>query len=108
MDKKNVKVYMQSVGISDNYIRKYIFDVAEENNVQEQNIPELVKNLSFPSSWTSLVTLNQYIDTPMHLLFQGIVKSVIEFSFNYLKDNNNKKQNSKNDTFDYMYHIKLL
>ena len=98
---------MQSVGISDNYIRKYIFDVAEENNVKEQNIPELVKNLSFPSSWTSLVTLNQYIDTPMHLLFQGIVKSVIEFSFNYLKDNN-KKQIFKNDLFDYMYHIKLL
>ena len=34
---------MQSVGISENYIRQYIFDVAEENNVKEQNIAELVK-----------------------------------------------------------------
>ena len=104
---KNVKVYMQSVGISDNYSRQYIIGVAEKNNEKEQNIAELVQNLHFPSSWISLVKLNQYIDTPMHLLFQGIVKSVIEFSFNYLKDNN-KKQVFKNDLFDYMYHIKLL
>ena len=47
---KNVKVYMQSVGISDNYIRQCIFDVAEGNNVKEQNIIELVQNLYFPSS----------------------------------------------------------
>ena len=98
---------MQSVGISDNYTRQYIIDVGEKNNEKEQNIAQLVQNLHFPSSWTSLVKLNQYIDTPMHLLFQGIVKSVIEFSFNYLKDNN-EKQVFKNDLFDYMYHIKLL
>ena len=49
MDKKDVKVYMQSVGISDNYIRQYIFDVAEENNGKEQNIVKLVQNLHFSS-----------------------------------------------------------
>ena len=47
---KNVKVYMQSVGISDNYFRQYILDVAEKNNVKEKNIAELVQNLPFPSS----------------------------------------------------------
>ena len=98
---------MQSIGISDIYYGEHIFNVAENNNEQEINIVELVKNLHIPTSWNSSVMLSQYIDTPMHLLFQGIVKSVIEFSFNYLKDNN-KKQAFKDDLFDYMYHIKLL
>ena len=76
-------------------------------NRKEINIVELVKIFLFPTSWTSSVSLNQYIDTTMHLLFQGMLKSVIEFSFDYLKDNN-KKQFFKNALFDYMYHIKLL
>ena len=51
--------------------------------------------------------LNKYIDIPMHLLFKGIVKSVIDLGFDYLKDNN-EKQVFKNDLFDYMYHINIL
>ena len=37
--------------------------------------------LHIPTAWNAPISLRQYIDTPMHLLFQGIVKSVIEFSF---------------------------
>ena len=42
MDKKNVKAYMQSIGISDIYYGKHIFNVAEKNNEQEINIVQLV------------------------------------------------------------------
>ena len=49
MDKKNVKAYMQSIGISDLYYGQYILDVAEKTNEQEINIVELVQNLHIPT-----------------------------------------------------------
>ena len=33
------------------------------------------------TTWSTGIMLNQFIDTPMHLLFQGIVKSTAKSSF---------------------------
>ena len=56
--------------------------------------------------WTSTVKIDQYIDTPMHLIFQGIVKSLIEFSFLFLKYYKNK-QVFKSHVHDMIHKIKL-
>ena len=54
-----------------------------------------------------VLDLCQLIDTPMHLVFQGIVKSVIEFSFDLLAKYG-KKTEFKDYVFDLMDHIKIL
>lgn len=57
--------------------------------------------------WTSSIKLKQYLDTPMHLIFQGIVKSVIEFSFLFLT-HYKKKQVFKTNVLDTMQQLKML
>ena len=37
--------------------------------------------LQFAPLWNTNMILNQYIDVPMHLLFQGIAKSIIDLTF---------------------------
>ena len=84
MVKKNVKAYMHSVGLSEKYYKPHIIDV---HNSATQTVTSIIENITsfyIPTMWTSTIKLNQYLDTPMHLIFQGIVKSVIEFSFLFL------------------------
>ena len=42
--------------------------------------------LKFPSLWTSYLTLDQSIDTPVHQIFQGMVKSLMEYISTWLRD----------------------
>ena len=53
--------------------------------------PNPSSTMKFPPLWNGISELNQHIDTPMHLLFQGIVKSVIEFTFEWIKMHNKLK-----------------
>ena len=82
--KKNVKAYMHSVGLSEKYYKPHIIDVHNAATQPVTSIMDKITSFYIPTMWTSTVTLKQYIDTPMHLIFQGIVKSVIEFSFLFL------------------------
>ena len=79
--KHNVKSYMHSVGISDQYYKPHIFEVHNCTSNIELSLIDKIQRLHIPTMWTSTSKLKQYIDTPIHLIFQGIVKSVIEFCF---------------------------
>ena len=57
--------------------------------------------------WTSTVKLTKYIDTPMHLIFQGVLKSVIEISFLFLTKYK-KKQQFKSDVHETMQQLKSM
>ena len=39
--------------------------------------------------WTTILTLDQFIETPMHNLFEDLVKSTIEILMLYLKYHKN-------------------
>ena len=93
--KQNVKVYMQSVGIAELYYKPHIYNARPTlpNDHQYDNI--VCDALFLPTNWTSMIKLDQYIDTPMHLLFQGVVKSVIGFSFSLLASHNKKTEFKK-------------
>jgi hypothetical protein len=45
---------------------------------QKQNSPGQFKRAKLPSVWNRMLPLRIFIDTPMHLLFLGIAKSVFE------------------------------
>ena len=49
-------------------------------------------HIKFHSIWNLGIDINQCIDAPMHLLFQGINKTLIEYTFNVLVQYQNSKQ----------------
>ena len=75
---------MKSVGVSSNYYKPHIIDADISSLQKNVDVNETLKLLHIPTAWTAPINLCQYIDTPMHLIFQGITKSVIEFSFMFL------------------------
>ena len=83
--------YMQSLGLSKNFNREYVVNKAQQ--LFEQNPEHLNPSatMEFPPMWNGSSDLDQHIDTPMHLLFQGVVKSVIEFTFEWIKLHNKLK-----------------
>ena len=81
--KQNVIAYMKSIGISDQYYKAHIIDVHNSNMSHDVDIQRKINKFYVPTMWTSTVKLKEYIDTPMHLIFQGVIKSVIEISFFY-------------------------
>ena len=94
--KKNVDAYMKSVGVSSSYYKPHIIDADITSLQKNVDVKETLKLLHIPTAWNTPINLCQYIDTPMHLIFQGIVKSVIEFSFMFLHIiEKNKSSNQK-------------
>ena len=82
--KANAQTYNQSIGINIRFSTKIIQD-ASNLKLKHPNHQDPVSTLEFPPYWCMDINLHQCIDTPMHLLFQGIIKSVIEVSILLLK-----------------------
>ena len=74
---------MKSIGISDQYYKAHIIDVHNSNMSHDVDIQRKINKFYVPTMWTSTVKLKQYIDTLMHLIFQGVknklLKSVLCF-----------------------------
>ena len=98
---------MKSVGISELYYKPYIIDVHNKQTCNEMDITDKKNNFHIPTMWNSTVELTQYIDTPMHLIFQGILKSVVEISFAFLTKYK-KKQQFKSKVQYTMQQLKAL
>ena len=66
--------YMKSFYICKSFFDKNIIKIIDRANhwINE-----------YPSSWTNQIGLNQYLDTPMYLLFQGICNSFMVLWFSY-------------------------
>ena len=83
--KTSAMVYLKSIGINEFYGSNYVYHKALEcqtnNDVTEANLYE---NISYPVHWVNGISLNQCIDTPMHQIFQGVVKSIIKKTMSWL------------------------
>ena len=81
-----VHVYGRSVGLSGECIKDIIIDQAKTLYSLNPNLShdEILASFKYPSIWDCPIKLNQYIDAPMHLIFQGIVKSLIEMISDWL------------------------
>ena len=58
---------------------------AKEALASGRCVMTIVNDLPMPSMWTGILSLDQFVDTPMHLLFEGIVKSGIELIIQFMK-----------------------
>ena len=82
---KEALCYLNSLGINEKY-SKEITDEARRawTNTNNPNGPQH-GGFAFPGTWIGTSALNDSIDTPMHQVFQGCVKSLIELISKWLK-----------------------
>ena len=85
MDKRICNGILRALGVNEKFGNDNIHSVA----VQCRSIPNfdednLFDYINYPVMWTSGLSLRQCIDTPMHQLFQGIVKSIFEITSDWL------------------------
>ncbi len=69
-----------SIGLN-KAISKSVYDTANQNALCADND---IKS-PIPQSWKTTVSLDMFIEAPMHLLFLGIIKSIMEVSELYMK-----------------------
>ena len=94
--------YMKSLGLPQSFNRTYIVSKAKDLYQKNPNYPNPSSIISFPPLWNTNILLDHYIDLHMHLLFLGIVKSIIELTFEWLKLH---KRLTAFGHFVHMYHI---
>ena len=92
--KASAMTYLKSIGVNESYGHNnvYLPAIRCRRNITKVS-DNVFDNLIFPVHWNCGISLDQCIDTPMHQLFQGIVKSVMEKTMSWLtqKDNSHYK-----------------
>ncbi len=77
--------YLKVLGVSTSLSEKVI---EYSINANQQNIDyvSFYNSLPLPTTWTDgLLDIDQFIETPMHHIFEGIIKTLIEVTMDYLK-----------------------
>ena len=83
-NKGNIKSYLKLSSVNNSTITQMI-DWADQQTFSHPISPMELDTMPLPPIWNGCTRLEQCIDTPMHLLFQGIVKNcIIEIQI-YLK-----------------------
>ena len=95
----SLKAYVEQ-GVEEEYL--------ELKSEKEKN-PDLYKIWKYPAIWERGTELNQHIDTVMHLVFLGVVKTTILMIHQYIADCERVQQfiNYANNLFDSVSKYKL-
>ena len=81
--------YLKSIGINEAYGNDNVYQKAMDcRRNKTLSSSSLFDHLIFPMHWSSGLLLYQCIDTPMHQLFQGVVKSIMELTMSWLTQKN--------------------
>ena len=80
------KIYGKSVGLSLECVQTMIINQAKHlrTNDPHMSCEDVLRSFQYPAIWNAPMALNQFIDAPMYLIFQGIIKSVIEMISDWL------------------------
>ena len=83
--KMSAMTYLKSIGINEAYGNYNVYQKAMDCRRNKSLSPSsLYNHLVFPMHWSAGISLHQCIDTPMHQLFQGVVKSIMEMTMSWL------------------------
>ena len=83
-NKRETVVYLKLLGIKDSTIQDMI-DESLKNLGLTNDIVEAISKTEFPPMWSTVISLDQFVETPMHHLFEGLVKTAIELLTLFLK-----------------------
>ena len=82
--KAEIRSYFRLVGISSDYVKTLINNADDfKKHLPVNNL--ILDSIPIPSMWKSCYRLEQCIDAPMHLLFQGITNTIIDQGTEFLK-----------------------
>ena len=84
-NKGNFKAYLRLVGIATSYVTELLNKFDDSLAANNVSLTTIIQTIPIPSMWTSHYRLEQCIDTPMHLIFQGIVESIISMTETFFK-----------------------
>ena len=79
--------YLRLLGVSSQETKNAL-NYASEYSADAPNVETLFQNYKYPSFWKSGLQLDNFVETPMHHLFEGIVKSIIELQMDFFKLHN--------------------
>ena len=83
--KSEIRSYLKTLGVSTMMTDRVIAYALQEKN-DNVDLMQYIQALPLPHTWVdNVVPLDQFIETPMHHLFEGIVKALIEVTTDYLK-----------------------
>ena len=82
--KKETIVYLKMLCIKADRIVKSMHEVETTYNTTN-NVIQTIQELNMPPMWSSTMMLDQFLDTPMHQLFEGLVKSSLEILSQFMK-----------------------
>ena len=85
--KKETTEYMKLLGIGTR-VTRYAIDFANSMSTSHNNPESLFSTFIYPSMWKSNLNLDDFLETPMHHLFEGIVKTIIEVQMSFFKSHN--------------------
>ena len=81
----NTVSYLKALGLTSKFAKENIYNVANQcSKIANFDETTLFDYINYPVLWKSDLLLHQCIDTPMHHLFQGIVKSVMDLTNDWL------------------------
>ena len=103
--KREALTYMKVLGVKDSYTKQYVIDKAYKLRTTNPTNYDCLLELHYPSLWTSVIFMQQCIDTPMQKIFQGMIKSLMDLISDWLKS---QQIFSKfcDKSIDYMSNIK--
>ena len=85
--KQQTVVYLKLLGVCSRTIRNSMEYVLNKKQEYE-NIDDLMHDFTYPPMWKSCIQIEEFIETPMHHLFEGVVKAVIELQMEFFKQHN--------------------
>ena len=84
-NKGTAYAYLKYVGINDSFSKKKIvkhaYNYRDDDNLSLQ---DCLNDFEIPSFWNGPHSLSQCVDAPMHLLFLGILKSIMTLTTDWL------------------------
>ena len=82
----HARTYGKAAGLSLDCVQTIIINQAKQLRLNDRNMTRenILRSLQYPAIWNAPIALNQFIDAPMHLIFQGIIKSIIEMISDWL------------------------
>ena len=106
-NKGAIRSYLRLVSINGETIEN-IIKFADCNKVNLPIQHTFLSSIPLPCMWRSTFRLEQCIDTPMHLLFQGIVKTIIIETQTFLKYSSSWTKFGKeaNQTMDDLFSLR--
>ena len=79
--------YLRLLGVA-SATTDYALDFASKYPSTAPDAETLFQNFTYPSFWKSSLQLDNFVETPMHHIFEGIVKSIIEVQMEFFKIHN--------------------